>query len=86
LFLNRSASGNESILGVNSISGDSNLNLAEDAAEQAILREEAIRAAQNAAFQQKEKTDAFDIECSKLREKMEPGHADTAPDMDLLHP
>lgn len=86
MFLNRSASRNESIVGVDSIPGDSNLNLAEDAAEQAILREEAIRAAQNAAFQQKEKTDAFDIECSKLREEMEPGHADTGPDMDLLHP
>ena len=45
-----------------------------------------MHAAQNAAFQQKEKTDAFDMECMKLREETEQGHVDTAPDMDLLHP
>ena len=51
------------------------------------LHEEALRAAQNAAFQQKEKTDAFDMECLKLREETaQEGHVDTAPDMDLLHP
>ena len=82
-----SASANEDVAGVDNIPGDSNLNLAEDAAEQAALHEEALRAAQNAAFQQKEKTDAFDMECLKLREETaQEGHVDTAPDMDLLHP
>eukprot|EP00250_Pteridium_aquilinum_P019700 c24539_g1_i9 orf=448-5037(-) len=64
-----------------------NLVLAEDAAEEAELKEAALRAAQNAASQQKEKTDAFDNECSKLREdKVPDGHVDATPDIDLLHP
>lgn len=66
---------------------ETTLNLAEDAAEEAALKEAALRAAQSAAFQQKEKTDAFDSECSKLREDELPdAHADAAPDIDLLHP
>ncbi|KAI5074596.1 hypothetical protein GOP47_0010557 [Adiantum capillus-veneris] len=69
------------------IAPDAALNLAEDAAEEAALKEAAIRAAQDAASQQKEKTDAFDNECSKLRDDIEPtGLTDTAPDIDLLHP
>ncbi|MCO5566352.1 hypothetical protein L7F22_020029 [Adiantum nelumboides] len=69
------------------VTPDAGLNLAEDAAEEAALKEAAIRAAQNAASQQKEKTDAFDNECSKLREDILPtGHTDGAADIDLLHP
>ncbi|KAH7443717.1 hypothetical protein KP509_02G047900 [Ceratopteris richardii] len=65
---------------------DTALNLAEDAAEEAALKEAAIRAAKIAASQQKEKTDAFDSECSKLREERAiEGKADAA-DIDLLHP
>ncbi|XP_024521051.1 DNA helicase INO80 isoform X1 [Selaginella moellendorffii] len=58
-----------------------------DAAEEAALREEALRAAEKAAFEQKEKTNMFDNECSKLREvgpgEEARGHGEN---IDLLHP
>lgn len=68
------------------VAPDAGLNLAEDAAEEAALKEAALRAAQNAASQQKEKTDAFDNECSKLRDDKASDGADASADIDLLHP
>lgn len=63
----------------------------EEDPEEAELRKEALRAAQLAVSQQKKITDAFDSECSKLRQISELGGAaiDSSvaeSNMDLLNP
>uniref|UniRef100_A0A7N0TWC5 Chromatin-remodeling ATPase INO80 n=1 Tax=Kalanchoe fedtschenkoi TaxID=63787 RepID=A0A7N0TWC5_KALFE len=64
----------------------------EESSEDADLRKEALRAAQDAVFKQKEFTNAFDSECAKLRHTAEtqvPSFDNSvagSSDMDLLHP
>ena len=67
---------------------------AEDAAEEAALKEEALRAAELAVSQQKARTNAFDSESQMLRgaagevgdEGKEENSMEGGSDMDLLHP
>lgn len=60
---------------------------AEDAEEEAALKMEAVRAAEAAAAQQRNRTNTFDNESQMLRSAAGGGEAgDGAEDMDLLHP
>jgi len=63
----------------------------EEDTEESELKKEALRAAQLAVSQQKKITDAFDTECSKLRQASELGGTAIDPaiaesNMDLLNP
>nr|XP_004236584.1 chromatin-remodeling ATPase INO80 [Solanum lycopersicum] len=61
----------------------------EEDPEEAELRKEALKAAQDAVSKQKMMTSAFDSECLKLRQaaEIEPSQQDVAAaDIDLLHP
>lgn len=60
---------------------------AEDAEEDAALKKEAVRAAEVAAAQQRNRTNNFDNESHRLRSAAGGGEAgEGAEDMDLLHP